>query len=266
VRPIRFSKKEKGIAVAAACLGLASLRPADPYVVYPMLCISCVAFLYLAYHHEGRRSWRICFAVVVTAILGFVGYRQLPTLDVIVEPEHVTFDPSVHQANYIFSIRNKRDGYIYAAEMKLKMYGAAFDDFAFDIPPNSRKPVLEGSGVADIQIAGCIDRQGNGVALVWAYRIDPKSFREITATHTIDSKAVVDARIVSYSIDPVPRIGDVTKASASFKIDEPLKCDHALMLWLGWSPGLRQTVKTLLTVRCKFIVADPGTDLGWACR
>ncbi len=35
---------------------------------------------------------------------------------------------------------------------------------------------------------------------------------------------------------------------------------------LGWSPGLRQTVKTLLTVRCKFIVADPGTDLGWACR
>jgi hypothetical protein len=35
---------------------------------------------------------------------------------------------------------------------------------------------------------------------------------------------------------------------------------------LGLSPGLRQTVKTLLTVRCKFIVPDPGTDLGWACR
>jgi hypothetical protein len=35
---------------------------------------------------------------------------------------------------------------------------------------------------------------------------------------------------------------------------------------LGWSPWLRQTVKTLLTVRCKFIVPDPGTDLGWACR
>jgi hypothetical protein len=35
---------------------------------------------------------------------------------------------------------------------------------------------------------------------------------------------------------------------------------------VGWSPWLRQTVKTLLTVRCKFIVPDPGTDLGWACR
>src|SRR6266576_869206 len=34
---------------------------------------------------------------------------------------------------------------------------------------------------------------------------------------------------------------------------------------MGWSPGLRQIVKTLLTVRCKSIVADPGTDLGWAC-
>jgi len=40
------------------------------------------------------------------------------------------------------------------------------------------------------------------------------------------------------------------------------------MMWqkLGLSLGLRQTVKTLLTVRCKFIVPDPGTGLGWACR
>ncbi|HEY4710029.1 MAG TPA: hypothetical protein VIH46_07660, partial [Candidatus Acidoferrales bacterium] len=37
-------------------------------------------------------------------------------------------------------------------------------------------------------------------------------------------------------------------------------------LELGLSPGLTQAVKTLLTVRCKFIVPDPGTDLGWACR
>jgi len=35
---------------------------------------------------------------------------------------------------------------------------------------------------------------------------------------------------------------------------------------LGLSPRVRQTVKTLLTVRCRFIVPDPGTDLGWACR
>ena len=35
---------------------------------------------------------------------------------------------------------------------------------------------------------------------------------------------------------------------------------------VGLSPGLRQTVKTLLTVRCSFIVPDPGTVLGWACR
>lgn len=35
---------------------------------------------------------------------------------------------------------------------------------------------------------------------------------------------------------------------------------------VGLSPRLRQTVKTLLTVRCKFIVPEPGTDLGWACR
>jgi hypothetical protein len=48
--------------------------------------------------------------------------------------------------------------------------------------------------------------------------------------------------------------------------DELERTRKSVQQSLGWSPGLRQTVKTLLTVRCKFIVADPGTDLGWACR
>jgi SNF2 family DNA or RNA helicase len=40
------------------------------------------------------------------------------------------------------------------------------------------------------------------------------------------------------------------------------KSRHKLQRSLGLSPRLRQTVKTLLTVRCKFVVPDPGTDLG----
>ncbi|HXE63915.1 MAG TPA: hypothetical protein VN519_10275 [Bryobacteraceae bacterium] len=48
------------------------------------------------------------------------------------------------------------------------------------------------------------------------------------------------------------------------KGDEALaQFDKAMV---GLSPRLRQTVKTLLTVRCKFIVPDPGTESGWACR
>ena len=35
---------------------------------------------------------------------------------------------------------------------------------------------------------------------------------------------------------------------------------------LRLSPWLRQTVKTLFAVRCKFIVLHPGTVLGWTCR
>ena len=46
----------------------------------------------------------------------------------------------------------------------------------------------------------------------------------------------------------------------------PENAVQVAMQLVRWSLGLRQTVKTLLTVRCKFIVADPGTVLGWPCR
>jgi hypothetical protein len=54
-----------------------------------------------------------------------------------------------------------------------------------------------------------------------------------------------------------------TGGSMSFGVGESIESAY---INLGLSPWLRQTVKTLLTVRCKFIVPDPGTDLGWACR
>jgi hypothetical protein len=41
---------------------------------------------------------------------------------------------------------------------------------------------------------------------------------------------------------------------------------QSLRVELRLSRKLRQTVKTLLAVRCKSIVPDPGTVLGWACR
>jgi hypothetical protein len=44
------------------------------------------------------------------------------------------------------------------------------------------------------------------------------------------------------------------------------KTDLKFMISTGVVPQAETNSKTLLTVRCKFIVPDPGTDLGWACR
>lgn len=57
----------------------------------------------------------------------------------------------------------------------------------------------------------------------------------------------------------LPVSGDVERGKVAFV---QLGCNHCHEvngMDLRWSPRLRQTVKTLLTVRCKFIVADPGT-------
>lgn len=77
MRPIKLSKKEWGLAVAAVALALASTRPTDPWVVGPMLGLSWAAFIYLAYHHRGSLKHKLLFAGIATIILCFIGYRDL---------------------------------------------------------------------------------------------------------------------------------------------------------------------------------------------
>src|SRR4051812_30132788 len=86
MRPIKLSKKEWGLAVASAAFGIAGLRPADPYVFVPLITLSWLTCLYLAYHHEGTRSRRIAFYLVITFILGLVAYRQLAP---VIQPDQV---------------------------------------------------------------------------------------------------------------------------------------------------------------------------------
>jgi len=85
MRPIKFSKKECGLGVLSVCLALLSTRPSDPLIFIPMLVGAWLACVFLAYHHEGRRDVRWMFVVIVTMVLGFLGYRQYIAIPVTVE-------------------------------------------------------------------------------------------------------------------------------------------------------------------------------------
>ncbi len=77
MRPIKFSKKEKGSAVLAFCLALASTRPADPAFFIPMLSGSWAACIYLAFHHQGSKIYRTMFVCAVGIVLAFLGCREM---------------------------------------------------------------------------------------------------------------------------------------------------------------------------------------------
>ncbi len=86
MRPIKFIKKEWGLAALSVCLALASFRPQDATVFTLMLVGSWIALLYLAYHHQGKQGHRLTFVLVVTLILGFVAYRDFSGIDALKSP------------------------------------------------------------------------------------------------------------------------------------------------------------------------------------
>jgi uncharacterized integral membrane protein len=77
VRPIKISKKDWGLIVMAVSLGLASIRPSDPYIFVPAIVAAWLGCLYLVYHHEGTIWRRWSAALLVTVALLIFAYRNL---------------------------------------------------------------------------------------------------------------------------------------------------------------------------------------------
>jgi len=81
MRPIKLSKKERGLAVLAFLLALGALpTTAEPVIFVPTVILSFLCCFYLAYHHEGGRIWKTMFMLVVAVILALISYWNLWSL------------------------------------------------------------------------------------------------------------------------------------------------------------------------------------------
>src|SRR6266498_4098925 len=73
-------RRQVAVLTLSVATGLASLAPADPYVVVPMLVISLVSGLYWVWTHDWSRRARIVATGVVVIVISFVGARTLGLL------------------------------------------------------------------------------------------------------------------------------------------------------------------------------------------
>jgi hypothetical protein len=84
VPPHKLTPRQKGLEVAALALsvaiGLASLAPADPYVVVPMLLLSLVSGLYWVWTQDWSERARILATGLAITTVSFVGARALGLL------------------------------------------------------------------------------------------------------------------------------------------------------------------------------------------
>jgi len=154
---------------------------------------------------------------------------------VTVDPQHFSFDGSLHKETYSLFVRENAGMEAYSVQVKMKFAQKSSSDFTFDTP--SPKPIMEGSPLTDIQGLRCSDHSGHAVVMFWIYRMEPHSTREISITHNSDSTAAIDSNITYFTTKPVPRTGDRIHATGTFHFNEPLTCNGDIMFQLPTPPA-----------------------------
>ncbi|HTR23741.1 MAG TPA: hypothetical protein VMI10_07130 [Terriglobales bacterium] len=180
----------------------------------------------------ARAIWTLLITAIAGVFLFWVYVFLCPV--VIVDPRVIVFNASVSKENFLISVRNKRDSYLYGTQLQLTFSpGSAADDFSYDLPTASSKPIIEGSGMADISGVRCAEADGTPVLIFQIYRLEPEGTREISITNQHGVHASIEASIVRFSMTPQARIGDPMKMQSNIVASQTLTCSSSLMFWLN---------------------------------
>jgi hypothetical protein len=151
---------------------------------------------------------------------------------------------------YTFRIKNttNRDLYMVSFKLVVMSPNASLDEFRFDVPKSSQKPVDEndpvGSKFGDISGSDCTDSQNNVVFYRFVFHLAPREVREVTLAHVndgIDSQnaglptkvaipagpgTTVRAEIAHFSTTPEPILVRGNLTAVPVYIGETLRCSR----------------------------------------
>lgn len=162
-------------------LSLITLRPSDPWIFVPALILAWLAFLYVAYYHEGSQVEKWVFRIAVTVVLGFLAYRNYTTA-VTITPSTVSFDQNGELQS--FTLSNNTDFSLHSVlvVLRTKEPNGSPTPFRLVIEQSQLKPLGIQSDDPDIIAADMTgafghDEGGRQCVLVYAYHLVPHESR-----------------------------------------------------------------------------------------
>ena len=226
------------ITLILTILQLASKN--TPLVTIVLLSFALLAAQYSVCNTEwftkavvvAQKMGRFLFSLIcLGATLGLLALWVWP-YKVIVSPAKVTFK-SVQHENYIFTVRNKTDDDLYSVQVKFTIDSkVTAEPFSIEIPLESRRPVIEGSNLADIRALKCHTSKEKPFLLFGIYRIGPHESREISFTHNQNSETTITADLVYFTESAESRLGERNRMQETFHLDEQARCDGDLIFFV----------------------------------
>jgi hypothetical protein len=135
--------------------------------------------------------------------------------------------PRVGNEQYLVSLTNKSDHYIYLAELDITISNPARDPrvyFDMDIPESSRKPIQGATGdparYADTWGMLCHDRLMNPIFMLSVPQMAPHETREFYLIHTEASEATASIDSGYFTDDPQPVSLGEHGAGWNFRLDK----------------------------------------------
>lgn len=245
--------------LATIVFAVLGTRMKDLSWLFILAWISGIPAVVISCRSIENRLFRLTCRLVGLVLLGAFFYwlndYTSPPLFVI-DPSKVVYgkypvfmpnEPNTFSPNetHTFSIKNNTDAFLYSINFNLRtdvgfVAPHGTPEWGFQIPLSSRKPIMQGSRIADMDVKSCVDKENHIVFSFWIARLAPSETREINLIRPQSAGLVRVAADVSHSDrEPIPVWSD-SNSIVMRGLNAPglFNCSHATITMDDAGQGL----------------------------
>jgi hypothetical protein len=177
---------------------------------------------------HARVFWTLVSAALLAVILAKLYGSICPRI--VVGPSKVTFGKLNHE-KFTFIVTNKDSVDLYSVQLKFKVDGSFLpDEYEFNVPLGSLKPVVPGSDFSDIGAMNCTNDQGIPIVMFFIQHMQPGERREIEFTHKILRTSVITATVTYFTEESQSIVNDPNTTLQHFNYPgEAIHCSQEVL-------------------------------------
>lgn len=155
----------------------------------------------------ARYIWSGLGACLVAVSLTALYSAICPTI--VLGPPSAAFGTEYDRETHTFTITNASNFDIYSTELRFGVQGEhSPDEYEFQIPNSSRKPITSGSAFADTVAMNCTNKKGTPIVVFQIFHLAPQERREILFIHKLKRPGGIQASVTYFTDVEQPRVSD----------------------------------------------------------